>query len=129
MHTWIKSVLRTLFGKARLDRELDEELDSYMAMLADEKVRAGLSPAEATRQVRIELGGAEQVKEKVRERRLGAGLDALFQDIRFALRTLARDAGLTLAILVILGVGIGANTAVRRTGEAKSPARGHVVIQ
>ncbi|MCG6954996.1 MAG: ABC transporter permease [Gemmatimonadetes bacterium] len=115
MHTWIKSVLRTLFGKARLDRELDEELDSYMAMLADEKVRAGLSPAEATRQVRIELGGAEQVKEKVRERRLGAGLDALFQDIRFALRTLARDAGLTLAILVILGVGIGANTALFTT--------------
>ncbi|MCG6956420.1 MAG: ABC transporter permease [Gemmatimonadetes bacterium] len=115
MWVWLKSILRSVLRKTELDRELDEELNSYVAMLADEKIRAGVTPDEAMRQARIELGGAEQVKEKVRERRLGAGLDTLLQDIRFALRTLRRDVGLTLAILVILAVGIGANTALFTT--------------
>ena len=108
----IKGVLQSLLMKSELDQELDEELNSFLAMLTEEKIQAGLTPAEAARQSRIELGGAEQVKEKVRERRLGAAADSFFQDVRFSLRALRRNAGFSAAAILILALGIGANTAL-----------------
>ena len=78
IYTRCISTFRSLFRKDELDRELDEELASYLEMLTEEKIRAGMSPEQARRAARIELGGMEQVKEKVRERRLGALADTVF---------------------------------------------------
>jgi hypothetical protein len=60
----------------------------------------------------VEVGGVAQVKQAVRERRAGAGLEALWQDVRFAFRTLGRDKGFTAIAVLILAVGIGGNVAV-----------------
>jgi putative ABC transport system permease protein len=109
---WILGVFWSLFRKAELDRELDRELDGFLAMVVDEKLRAGIPLSEALRQARVELGGSEQVKERVREGRMGAGLDTLIQDFRYSIRTLRRNAGLTGAAALILAIGIGANTAL-----------------
>src|SRR6202522_2445198 len=76
-------------------------------MLIDEKIRAGMTPAEAQRAARIELGGVEQVKIHVRDSRTGAFLDSLMQDVRFAIRGLRRTAGLTAFVVVTLALGIG----------------------
>ena len=62
----LSSLWRNLFRKARKDQELTEEIDAYLEMLIEQKINEGLDPAEARRAALIELGGREQVKEKVR---------------------------------------------------------------
>jgi hypothetical protein len=65
----IRSGLRDLMNKSRADAEVDDELRAYVEMVTDEKVAAGLSPAEARRCTLAEFGGVEQVKQAVREER------------------------------------------------------------
>ncbi len=55
------SLFRTLFRRADLEHDLDEEIRSYLDMLEEEKIRAGMSPDAARRESLLEFGGAEQV--------------------------------------------------------------------
>ncbi len=120
MSVWsrIRSTFRSLFRKRRLDADLDDELRSYQELLAAEKIRAGMDPDEARRAARHETGGIEQVKERVRERRLGASIDTLAQDVRVGVRSLRSNAGLSAVAILILAVGIGANTTLFSTVSA-----------
>jgi len=61
------SLFRNHFRKEGVDKLLEEEMRSSLEILAQEKIQEGMDPGEAGRQARIELGGMEQVKEKVRE--------------------------------------------------------------
>ena len=71
-----------------LDRDFDEELESHLAMLAEEHVGRGMSPEQARRTASVELGGRVQLQEAHRATRGLPLVEAFFQDIRYALRAL-----------------------------------------
>jgi predicted permease len=101
-----------MFGHERDDRELDDELRAFIDLLTAEKVRKGMSPADARRAALLESGGVEQVKEAVRDTRSGVFIENVAQDARQALRSVLKAPGFALTAIVTLAVGIGAATAI-----------------
>jgi predicted permease len=104
--------IQSLFRRNRVEQELSEELRFHLEGLIDEKVTKRLAPEEARCEALRELGGMEQIKEECRDMRRVNLIENLVQDVRYGLRTLARSPGLTATVLLSLGLGIGANTAI-----------------
>src|SRR5215469_13699487 len=107
-----RSFLRNLLSNGRVEQDLDQEVRSHLQLLIDENLRAGMSPKQAERAARMDLGGAEQVKEQVREARLGNWVHSLTSDCRFGARQLHKNPGFTLTVVLTLALSVGANTAI-----------------
>ena len=108
----VRSFLRNLFSTRRLDLDLDEEIRSHLELLTEENIHEGMSPEEARRAARIELGGIDQVKELVRQERIGNWLHSVVSDCRYGFQQLRKNPGFTVVAVFTLALGIAANATI-----------------
>ncbi|WP_420236735.1 ABC transporter permease [Telmatobacter bradus] len=100
------------FGADRFNREMEEEMRFHMEQRASQLRAEGASDEEATRAARLRFGNTALLRDRTRAAWGWSVLDRLGQDLRFALRNIRRNRGLSAIVILTLGCGIGVNTAV-----------------
>ena len=111
LRSWFQRLGGHFRGRKR-DAEFAAELESHLQFHLEDNLRAGMMPEAARRDALLKLGGVEQTKETYRDRRGLPALETLVQNLRFGVRMLLKSPGSTGAVVIALGLGIGASTAM-----------------
>src|SRR5262245_26025979 len=107
--------LRALVWRSAADRELDEEIRVHVELEMEKNLRAGLPPDEARRLALAVFGGRDATLEAHRDARGGRWIEDFINDTRHAFRTLRHNRSLTIAAMLTIAIGVGANTAIFST--------------
>lgn len=105
-------VLERLFGRRRRYDDISISIQEHIDERADELVEEGVARAEAEQRARREFGNVTQLRERSREAWQWSTVESLLADLKCSMRRLRRAPGFVLTVLLTLGIGIGANTAV-----------------
>ena len=103
---------RRFFHRGEKQAQLEQEIESYIAHEIDDNIARGMSRFEAERHAYLKFGNPQRVLEQQWGWSGVAAFDDLARDLRHAARTLWRDRGFTLTVMLVMAIGIGANTAM-----------------
>jgi len=104
--------LRSLFGRSRVEKDLACELAFHLDQQVQENLAGGMSFEDANAAAKRSLGGISQIKEECRDMRRTNHMETIWNDLKYAARTLARTPGFTIIIVLTLALSIGANSAI-----------------
>jgi predicted permease len=99
-----------MFHKRRTAKDFAEEIRTHLALEADELASSGLSGKEAQRRARATFGSIPAAREQFHLRSHAAWLENLLDDLRFALRMMARNPGFTALAVLTLAIGTAVST-------------------
>src|ERR1039458_8603368 len=92
--------------------DLASEIDGHLRLMIEDNQRLGMTPAEARRAAVLQFGNARVTEETCRDQRRFPFLEAFFQDVRYAFRTLTQSPGFAVTAIAAIALGIGANAAI-----------------
>jgi predicted permease len=104
--------LKALFRSRRDERELDEELRAYLECSVDAKIAAGMTPEDARRAARVEIGSIESVKDRTRDVGWESAAEHAWRDVQYAARLFRRQPGFAVTAVLTLALGLGSATAL-----------------
>jgi putative ABC transport system permease protein len=108
----LASMVRWILRRSQAERDMHDELESFVDMAAADQIRDGATPGDARRRAAVQLGGLEQAKERVRGGRHGAWLDVAARDVRCGLRQVRRNPAFSAIAIATLALGIGGVAAI-----------------
>jgi putative ABC transport system permease protein len=111
LREWLIRLWGSVRGHQR-DRELEEELRIHLELAAEDERRRGGTPGDAERVVALQQGGLARAMDALRDQRGLPWLDELIADLRYAMRGIVRAPSFAAAVVGVLALGIGANTAI-----------------
>jgi len=114
MRTLDKLRLRfaSLFRRGKVEAQLEDELRFHFDQLVNENISAGMPPDEARRSALGSMGRITAIEEECRDMRRTKWIDDFLHDIGYAWHSFSRNPAFFLSAILILAIGIGANSAV-----------------
>lgn len=109
---WLRSLWSNLVRRDDVNAALDDEIRTYVDLLAGDYEKNGMSPADARRAALVATGGIDQVKDATRDAWAGGAVVEVRREFGYAMRTLRRSPGFLAVAIATLAIGIGGATAV-----------------